>query len=87
VSASWAGGSTRGWRTLRLYVLTRDQWVCQLCEQPIDPLLIHPHPRSPQVHHIHGKALGDDPRFLQAAHRDCNLKARVEPQPRRVSRW
>lgn len=30
MSASWAGGSTRTWRRLRLYVLDRDGFRCQL---------------------------------------------------------
>lgn len=72
-------------------ILERDRWTCQLCYEPIDPTLCgggrNPHPKSAQVHHVLGKEHGDDPRYLQAAHRECNLKARVAPRPKRVSRW
>lgn len=88
VSGAWAKGSTRRWRAIRRAVLHRDKWTCQLCGKPIDPVLKEPHPMSGQVHHTLGKgATGDDPRYLVAAHRDCNLKARTPPRPRRVSRW
>lgn len=44
------------------------------------------------VHHVVGRAItGDDPRFLAAVCRACNLAAgdpqQTNPQPRRVSRW
>jgi hypothetical protein len=42
---------------------------------------------SAEVHHTVGKAHGDSMRYLVAAHRDCNLKARTPPQPRPVTRW
>lgn len=75
MSRSWANGSTPAWRRLRLVILTRDRWVCQLCNQPIDPRLKPPHPMS-SVHHTVGRTVsGDDPRYLVAAHRDRNLKA------------
>lgn len=32
MSAAWRRGSTRAWRRLRLYVLVRDGWVCQLTD-------------------------------------------------------
>ncbi|PSL02876.1 hypothetical protein CLV30_109184 [Haloactinopolyspora alba] len=92
MSKAWAKGSTPAWRRLRQYVLTRDAWVCQLCELSIDPMLRHPDPMSAQVHHtLEREVAGDDPRYLQAAHRECNLKAgqpgKRSPQPRRVSSW
>lgn len=33
MSRSWAGGSTRPWRRLRLFVLSRDGYACQV---PVD---------------------------------------------------
>ena len=93
MSTSWAGGSTRRWRKLRLFVLNRDRWICQLCEQPIDPTLDgRKHPRAPSVHHTRGKIHGDDPAFLVAAHRQCNLdvgdpNATPDPEPRPMTRW
>ncbi|WP_435582904.1 HNH endonuclease [Amycolatopsis thermoflava] len=92
MSESWAGGSTRRWRKIRLAVLNRDRWICQLCEQPIDPNIRHPHPMSAHVHHPQGKINGDDPDQLVAAHRICNLRAgdpnaKPDPEPRPMTRW
>lgn len=44
------------------------------------------------VHHTQGRAVtGDDPRYLVASCRACNLHvgepAKHTPRPRRVSRW
>jgi hypothetical protein len=33
MSRAWSGGSTRAWRRLRLFVLNRDGWACQV---PVD---------------------------------------------------
>lgn len=93
MSYGWRGGSTRRWReVIRPYVLNRDRWVCQLCGERIDPQLRHPHPRSANVHHLDGKAYGDDPDRLVAAHRACNLDAgdptkQPDPQPQPMTRW
>lgn len=92
MSRAWAKGSTRRWRTLRRWVLDRDRWICQLCSEPIDPTVPHPEPDSAQVHHTRGKAYGDDPRYLQAAHRRCNLDAgdptaAPDPTPRPMTLW
>lgn len=88
VSGAWSRGSSRRWRGIRARVLARDGWVCQLCRRPIDPALKTPHPMSAEVHHTLGKdATGDSMRYLVAAHRDCNLKARTPPQPRPHSKW
>lgn len=92
MSEQWSGGSTRAWRKLRRAVLDRDRWTCRLCGGRIDPALRHPDPRSAQVHHTKGKAYGDDPRHLVAAHRQCNLDAgdptaTADPEPRSMTRW
>lgn len=96
MSSAWAAGSTPAWRRLRLWVLTRDGWTCQLCGEPIDPTLRgggrRPHPMSASVHHTLGRdATGDDPRYLVAAHRRCNLAVgepgRHDPPPRPATRW
>jgi hypothetical protein len=92
VSKAWAGGSTRAWRRVRLLVLDRDKWTCQLCGGAINRRLRNPHPQSAQVHHPLGKAYGDDPAHLQAAHRLCNQRAGdptsiADPQPKRVTQW
>ncbi|GAB3154215.1 hypothetical protein GCM10027258_57760 [Amycolatopsis stemonae] len=92
MSHAWARGSTRQWRRLRRAVLDRDQWICQLCGKPINPQLRNPDPMSAQVHHAQGKAYGDDPAQLQAAHRLCNQQAgdptrAPDPAPRPMTRW
>jgi 5-methylcytosine-specific restriction endonuclease McrA len=76
---------------VRLFVLNRDKWVCQLCGKPIDPKLRPPHPGSASVHHTRGKRYGDDPEQLVAAHRKCNQDAgepgASDPQPISATRW
>lgn len=89
MSRSWAGGSTSRWRKLRAAILLANQAEnrgrCQLaipnvCEG-----------QASQVHHIKGKAHGDDPKWLVACCQACNLHVgnpmRHNPAPRRVSRW
>lgn len=92
MSRSWAGGSTSQWRRIRAHVLARDRWVCGLCGDRIDPRIRHPDPMSAQVHHLDGRAYGDDPDRMQAAHRRCNLAAgdpttAPDPKPTPQTRW
>lgn len=92
MSTSWVGGSTRHWRKTRAAVLARDNWICQLCHRTIDPRLTNPHPMSAQVHHTQGKAKGDDPAHLQAAHRLCNQQAgdpttNPDPKSKQMTKW
>jgi 5-methylcytosine-specific restriction endonuclease McrA len=76
VSERWAGGSTRAWRDTRAAVLDRDRWTCQLCGERIPRGLPRDDPDSAQVHHTRDRRLvGDDPRYLVASHRRCNLTA------------
>lgn len=76
MSKAWSKGTTYQWARTRLFVLNRDQWVCQLCKLPIDPALRKPDPMSAEVHHLVGRAQsGDDPRYLIATHRQCNNQA------------
>lgn len=68
MSKNWAGGSTRGWRRIREFVLARDRYRCRLqltgCTSIADC-----------VHHTRGRAAtGDDPAYLEAACTPCNLK-------------
>lgn len=92
MSKGWKGGSTRRWRKIRRFVLERDRWICQICDQPIDPALRPPHPMSASVHHTRGKINGDNPEHLEAAHRKCNMdigdpNAQPDPEPRPMTRW
>lgn len=76
MSKAWSGGSTAAWRALRLMVFDRDGWVCQLCGKPIPRWARKPHPLSAEAHHTRDRRLvGDDPRFIVASHRECNLAA------------
>ncbi|HEV8653324.1 MAG TPA: HNH endonuclease signature motif containing protein [Actinomycetes bacterium] len=67
MSRGWKGGSTRAWRRVRRQVLERDGYRCQL---KLDVCTT----RATTAHHVKGKAMGDDPRFLVAACQPCNLK-------------
>lgn len=93
MSKGWEGGSTRHWReVVRPFVLARDNWVCRLCGQAIDPRLRHPHPRSAHVHHLDGVTRGHDPARLVASHRECNLAVgdptkAADPQPKPMTQW
>lgn len=94
MSKAWKGGSTRAWRRLRLYVLERDRWQCQLkaegCTAPEVDDLRH---QTAHVHHVHGRdTTGDDPAHLAATCQTCNLKAgdparHPDPPPRPLTRW
>lgn len=76
MSNAWRSGSTAAWRRVRAAVLERDGWTCQLCGERIPHGLPRLDPLSAQVHHTRSRALvGDDPRWLQAAHRLCNARA------------
>jgi 5-methylcytosine-specific restriction endonuclease McrA len=80
MASGWGAGSTRQWRKVRLAVLQRDRYVCQLaipgvCQGAAD-----------SVHHMFGRLVtGDDPRWLQAACMPCNL-AVGQPGRRRGTR-
>lgn len=79
MSKNWASGSTTAWRRVRAEVLDRDARTCQLrldgCTAMAD-----------QVHHVHGRSVtGDDPQYLVASCRHCNL-AIGDPTRRPVSR-
>lgn len=68
------GANITGPRINRLAILNRDDWVCQLCREPIDPLIYWPAPMSGVVDHIVPVVRGgtNDPDNLQAAHSTCN---------------
>jgi 5-methylcytosine-specific restriction endonuclease McrA len=90
MSKSWEGGSTRRWRTLRTAILVRDGNRCRLkiagvCVGTSSPM---------HVHHLDGKARGDDPTRLIAACAPCNLHEgeptsvnEVDPPCVPITRW
>jgi len=83
MSRDWANGSTREWRELRLRVLERDAYRCQLKHAECTTVANH-------VHHLDGKGNGDDPTRLVAACEWCNLhegKPQGDPQPRSNTAW
>lgn len=66
---------TRRWRTVRLEVLERDGWRCQLCGEPIDQHAPPRSPRSATVDHVVAVLDGGswyNPANLRAAHLICN---------------
>jgi 5-methylcytosine-specific restriction endonuclease McrA len=86
MSKSWASGSTRAWRKVRARVLARDGYRCRLQLPGVCT------GRASHVHHLHGKARGDDPAYLVAACAACNLKVgdptkAPDPPCRPVTRW
>jgi 5-methylcytosine-specific restriction endonuclease McrA len=84
VSKAWTGGSTRAWRRVRALVLARDGRLCRLQLAGCTTVATH-------VHHVRGKARGDDPAHLVAACAGCNLKVgdptTYDPEPRSVTKW
>jgi hypothetical protein len=81
-------------RKLRPQILLRDNWMCHLCSQPINPSIKSPHPMSASVDHTHGAGTGFDPRFLKAAHLGCNVRrgdplrtSTIDPIPAGRTRW
>lgn len=88
MSSTWAQGSTRAWRTVRALVLQRDGRTCRLQLEGCTRVATH-------VHHTHGRTVtGDDPAYLVASCRSCNLKvgdptrpAVADPAPRMHTQW
>lgn len=67
--------NSRRWHTVRLEVLARDGWRCQLCGEPIDPYAPPRSPRSATVDHIVAVLDGGswyNLANLRAAHLVCN---------------
>ena len=63
-------------------IFERDEWICGICEEPVDTALVFPHPMSKSLDHIQPIALGGDHSRAntQLAHLGCNIRkgARVE---------
>lgn len=99
MSRAWANGSTRQWRRDRTFVLDRDGHRCRMGD-PTHPIG-KAQPRASgctgstdvQVHHTRGRRVtGDDPEYMVAACRTCNLAVgdptkTPDPAPRPMTRW
>jgi 5-methylcytosine-specific restriction endonuclease McrA len=87
MSRSWARGTTPAWRKLRAQILARDGGRCQIELPDICTR------EATHVHHMRGKAFGDDPRWLIASCAACNLavgapnRAGNQPTPNPRSNW
>lgn len=102
--SAWTNGSTRLWRRIRAHVLGRDGYQCRAhldgwCARASD----RPHectmradlygPHAGHAHHTLGRAVtGDDPEYIVAACRACNLHigdpgVQADPQPTPTTRW
>jgi 5-methylcytosine-specific restriction endonuclease McrA len=68
VTNSWTKGSSRAWRQVRLFVLNRDGYLCQLRLSCCTGL-------ATEAHHVLGRQItGDDPQFIVASCKRCNLR-------------
>lgn len=96
MSKAWSGGSTRAWRRVRTLVLARDLYRCKLA-LPGTWTTRQGEQRqcrgtANSVHHLDGKARGDNPDRMIAACMPCNLKVgeptrTTNPQGRGMTRW
>jgi len=88
VSKAWAGGSTYQWRKTRAQVLLSNEVSNKgLCRLQLPEVCTG---KATQVHHTRGKEFGDDPAYLMAVCRACNLKVgkpMTDPPGQRLSHW
>lgn len=95
-SARWTNGSTAGWRAVRLDVLKRDGYRCQI-RRPgtwitrggIERRCLG---EATQAHHTAAReVVGDDPAYLVAACAPCNRAegdpTAGDPAPRPMTDW
>lgn len=66
-----------------LEIFDRDGWVCQICDESVDPAMKFPSPDSASLDHVTPISLGGDHTRSNArlAHLGCNMRRgnRVEP--------
>ena len=77
---AWRSNSQKV-RVHRLEIAERCEWICGICEGPVDNALRYPHPLCASVDHIVPLANGgsNEVSNLQLAHKRCNeAKRNVE---------
>jgi hypothetical protein len=90
MSGAWKGGSTRAWRRIRARVLADNKRVNKgRCRLKLPGVCTF---TATQVHHTRGRGVtGDDPRYLMAVCKPCNLKvgdpSKRDPKPTPHSNW
>lgn len=89
MSKAWSGGSTTAWRKLRAAILANNLATNHgQCVRQIPDVCTG---QATEVHHVLGKAAGDDPRYLEPVCGPCNRHIgdplKYEPQPKIRSRW
>ena len=59
----------------RQEIFARDGWVCGICDEPVDPDLRAPDPKSASIDHVVPLSLGGDdtPANVRLAHLGCNV--------------
>lgn len=98
MSESWAKGSTRAWRALRAAVLARDNRRCRAhlegwCARSGRPGRHTCTGQATHAHHTRGRRItGDDPRYIIAACKACNLyigdpSTAADPPCTPVTQW
>lgn len=86
LSERWKNGSTRAWRTVRAAVLERDGQRCRIEVVGVCTT------KATHVHHTQPREIvGDDPVYLVAACKECNLHIgapdRKDPAPNPKNWW
>jgi hypothetical protein len=72
MSKAWEKGSTYKWRKTRAQVLLNNELTNGgMCRLQITGTCTG---KATQVHHTRGKEFGDDPDYLLAVCRSCNLR-------------
>ncbi|WP_410669143.1 hypothetical protein [Amycolatopsis sp. cmx-4-68] len=88
---AWDKGSTRAWRRIRAAVLEENRRTNGgRCAVGVPGVCTGG--QATCVHHTQGRDVtGDDPRYLVASCRACNLHigqpSKRSPRPRKVSKW
>lgn len=63
-------------RYKRADIYKRDGWICQICFEPVDPIIPWPESLSKSIDHVIPLILGgpDAPSNVQLAHLVCNFR-------------